>query len=173
MEQNSQHQRQPVAYFLIGVPGSGKTYYINNTLKRESPNAVVLSTDDYIEAAAARQGKTYNDVFGDAIKAATESLKTSLKAAVSRKRDIIWDQTNTSIYARKGKLAQIPDDYKVIAIVFRTPPPAELDARLASRTGKTIPADVMGGMMKNFQMPTKAEGFDELRIEIHLGISPV
>jgi gluconate kinase len=75
--------------------------------------------------------------------------------------DVIWDQTSTSVAARRRKFNTLPK-YEHIAIVFATPEKEELDRRLASRPGKNIPDHVMRSMIGGFQMPTEDEGFKEI-----------
>ena len=145
-------------YMLIGVPGSGKSTWIRS----RNHDAVVASTDDKIEAAAAAQGLTYNDVFDAEIKAANAAMREDVKQAVKDRRDIIWDQTNLTIKSRRGKLGQVPKSYERIALYFPTPDGAELERRLGSRPGKTIPAHVMASMIASIEPPTPAEGFDEI-----------
>lgn len=143
-------------YMLIGVPGSGKTTWIKNN----KHNAVVLSTDDYIERVADKQGKTYSEVFKDAIGPASDQMEKDLIQATRNDQDIIWDQTNLTAKVRKQKLQRIPKSYKKIAVYFSVP--QDLRDRLASRPGKTIPEPVIISMINQLQPPTKEEGFDEV-----------
>lgn len=148
-------------YMLIGVPGSGKSTWVANQ-PFDWNKTVIASTDNYVDRIAKDQGKTYSDVFKSAIKDAEANVVKTVSDAVANGYDIIWDQTNTSAKARAGKLKTLPADYKKIAVVFQTPDQKEHQRRLASRPGKIIPPEVVGSMIKNFQMPTKAEGFDEI-----------
>lgn len=141
---------------LIGVPGSGKTTWI----KQNSHNAVVLSTDDYIELVAKKHGKTYNDVFKDAMGGAMANLKRDLNTAIKNNSDIIWDQTNLTVKSRRDKLKQVPDSYKKVAVFFGVP--NDLRDRLASRPGKTIPEPVVISMINQLTPPSKEEGFDDI-----------
>lgn len=143
-------------YMLVGVPGSGKSTWIKNN----DHNSVVLSTDNYVERAAEKYGKTYSEVFQDTIGYATEQMEKDLLQAVRNERDIIWDQTNLTAKARKGKLSRIPKSYKKVAVYFSVP--QDLRDRLASRPGKTIPEPVIISMINQLQPPTKEEGFDEI-----------
>ena len=45
---------------LIGVPGSGKSTWVEN--QDWAKNCVYVSTDQYVEAYAKGLGKTYNEV---------------------------------------------------------------------------------------------------------------
>ena len=146
-------------YMMIGVPGSGKSTWIAN--QNWTQDCVIVSTDNLIEAEAEQQAKTYNDVFKDYIDTATGIMRKQVLAAVAEGRDIIWDQTNTIAKSRQGKLTLVPG-YRKIAVVFEVPERAELEQRLASRPGKTIPWHVLDTMIESFAMPTEAEGFDEI-----------
>ena len=107
----------PRLIMLIGVPGSGKTTWIRN----HQHDAVVISSDDKIEAAAAAQGLTYSAVFAAEIKAATAAAMADLQQAVTYGRDIILDQTNLTVNSRRSKLNQVPHHYQRIALLFPTP----------------------------------------------------
>lgn len=144
---------------LVGVPGSGKSTWVKS--QDWTQDCVVVSTDNFIEAEATAQGKTYNEVFESVIKDATARMKQDVKAAVEAGKDIIWDQTNTTVKSRKSKLDMVKG-YKKIAIVFNVPEEAELDRRLESRPGKSIPWHVMDSMIEGFAMPNEDEGFDEV-----------
>jgi predicted kinase len=146
----------PTLYMLVGVPGSGKTTWI----EKNKHNAVVLSTDNYIERYAMKTGKTYNDMFKELIGVATKQMEKDLAYAVEENRDIIWDQTNLTAKSRKSKLSKIPNNYKKIAVFFSVP--SDLRDRLASRPGKNIPEPVIISMINQLQPPTKEEGFDEV-----------
>lgn len=149
----------PKVYMMIGVPGSGKSTWINQNKK---PNDVVVSTDDVIEREAERKGKTYSEVFDSVIKYATSKMNDDLTKAIKNNQDIIWDQTNIGAKARRGKLSRIPKNYEKIAVFFPTPDMDELNRRLANRPGKTIPAFVVKSMITNLEPPAREEGFDQI-----------
>jgi predicted kinase len=146
-------------YMLIGVPGSGKSTWISN---QDWANDIpVVSSDRFIDEHAAKEGKTYNDVFADYIKIATRLMDNQVEICKANSSDIIWDQTNTNAKSRAKKLAAL-EGYEKIAVVFRTPEKAEHDRRLAGRIGKSIPENIMRSMIENFEMPTEEEGFKEI-----------
>lgn len=149
----------PKVYMLIGVPGSGKsTWLANQEWAKDIP---VVSSDKFIDEHAAKEGKTYNDVFADYIKIATKLMENQVLICKANNYDIIWDQTNTSAKSRKAKLAGL-EGYEKIAVFFPTPEKEELDKRLAQRVGKSIPANVMSSMIANLEVPTEEEGFKEI-----------
>jgi predicted kinase len=147
-------------YVLVGVPGSGKsTWYANN--EDLLGDTVYVSTDDFVEQEAARQGKTYNDVFKDYMPTAVKLMAGVVNQARALNMDIVWDQTSTTINSRKKKFNMLPN-YEHIAVVFKTPEKAELERRLASRLGKRIPEAVMKTMIDGWEEPTKDEGFIDI-----------
>lgn len=151
----------PTLYMLIGVPGSGKSTWLANQAF-DWNRTRIISTDNIIERRAQEQGKTYSEVFRDEIKSATAQMNAELRQAIKDGADIVWDQTNLTRKARAGKLFSIPDGYRKVAVFFATPDEAELKRRLASRPGKTIPANVILGMKSQLEPPTESEGFDDI-----------
>jgi len=150
---------EPTIYMLVGVPGSGKSTWLS---KQDKTNAVVLSTDDYIERVALASGSTYSDVFKNSIEDASQNLENELAVAIKGKKDIYWDQTNLTARARSKKLDKIPSEYRKVAVFFKTPDDAELKRRLSSRPGKIIPANILMAMRSQLEIPTVDEGFDRV-----------
>ena len=146
-------------YQLIGVPGSGKSTWIKN--QDWAVDIPVVSTDRFVEEYAAKQGKTYNEVFDEYMPIAVKLMANQVEICKANGKDIIWDQTSTTIASRKRKFKMLPD-YHAIAVVFKTPEKDELAKRLASRPGKNIPDHVMRSMIDGFVMPTEDEGFAEI-----------
>ncbi len=149
----------PKCYQLIGVPGSGKTTWINN--QDWTVPCAIVSTDKWVEIYAKEVGKTYSQVFTDFMPTAVELMAKEVVLAREMHRDVIWDQTSTTVRSRAKKFAMLPD-YEHIAVVFKTPEQKELTRRLTSRPGKEIPEDVIANMIANFEMPTEEEGFKEI-----------
>lgn len=149
----------PKAYILVGVPGSGKSTWVNN--QEWAKNCAYISTDKIVEEYATSQGKTYTEVFEDYMPTAVTLMSSQVQLARQQGRDIIWDQTSTTVVTRKKKFRMLPDYYH-IAIVFPIPDKEELTRRLNSRPGKIIPADVVESMIYRFQTPTEDEGFKEI-----------
>jgi predicted kinase len=146
-------------YQLIGVPASGKSTWIRDQIW--ALGLTVVSTDAFVEDYAKAQGKTYSEVFKDYMPTAVDLMAAEVVKARTAGRDIIWDQTSTTVASRTRKFRMLPD-YEHIAVVFRPPYPPELSRRLASRPGKIIPVDVIEDMIKNFEVPSEEEGFKEI-----------
>lgn len=148
-------------YVLVGVPGSGKSTWVKNQLwAKDIP---VVSTDKFVEDYAKEQGKTYSEVFHEYMPIAVRLMANQALICQANNKDVIWDQTSTTIATRAKKIRMLPNYYK-IAVVFKTPPTAELEKRLASRPGKEIPWEIVSSMASQLEAepPTLEEGFDEI-----------
>ena len=146
-------------YQLIGVPGSGKSTWVAH--QEWADKCAYISTDAWVEDYARDMGKTYNEVFKEYMPEAIDMMINDVVKARAIDKDIIWDQTSTTVKSRKKKFNMLPG-YEHIAVVFRTPKSEELAKRLASRPGKNIPDYVVRTMIDGFEMPTLAEGFIEI-----------
>jgi predicted kinase len=146
-------------YVLVGVPGAGKSTWVENQLWAK--DCVYVSSDQLIEEEAACQGKTYDEIFKGYVNTAVFLMLEKVIAAREAGKDIIWDQTSVSVKSRKKKFSMLPD-YEHIAVVFDTPSRDELERRLANRPGKNIPWEIVSSMINNFEMPTEEEGFKEV-----------
>lgn len=150
----------PTLWMLVGVPGSGKSTWLDQ--QGFGRDTAIISTDQHIDAEAARQGQTYSEVFKGFVKRATSIMNADLAIAIKDGNDICWDQTNVTSKSRAAKLASVPNTYRKVAVFFPTPEPKELERRLASRPGKHIPWNILQGMASHLEIPTEDEGFDEV-----------
>ncbi len=149
----------PKCYQLIGVPGSGKSTWVSN--QDWAIPCAYISTDKWVEIYAKEVGKTYSEVFTSFMPTAVDLMAKEVVAAREMGRDIIWDQTSTTVKSRLKKFNMLPDYYH-IAVVFRTPEHKELMRRLLSRPGKEIPDHVIASMIASWEEPTEEEGFKEI-----------
>lgn len=149
----------PKCYQLVGVPGSGKSTWVN--AQSWAIACRVVSTDRWIDVFAKELNMTYNDIFDDFMPAAVSAMAAEVELAKDIGMDIVWDQTSTTVKSRQRKFAMLRD-YEHIAVVFKTPPVDELMKRLAQRPGKKIPWKVVTGMIEGFEMPDEHEGFTEI-----------
>ena len=146
-------------YQLVGVPGSGKSTWVAE--QDWSLTCAHISTDKWVEIYAKEVGRTYSEVFVDFMPTAVDLMAREVVVAREMGRDIIWDQTSTTIASRTRKFNMLPD-YEHIAIVFKTPEHKELFRRLWSRPGKDIPEHVIYSMIGSWEEPTVEEGFKEV-----------
>jgi predicted kinase len=146
-------------YMLVGVPGSGKSFWVNN---QNIENSVVISTDNHIERFAILNNTIYSEIFNKVIGEATRLMNEDLRKAINEQKNLLWDQTNLNVKSRRGKLTRVPKTYHKVAVVFATPDPVTHRQRLENRAGKTIPDHVLQSMIDSLEVPTIEEGFNEV-----------
>ena len=147
-----------VVYFLVGLPGTGKsTWALNN---KDLFNATVISTDTFIEEEASKQNKTFAEVYHKTITKALEKVESSFKYSLKNKKNIILDQTNLSRKTRLEKLRLVPKDYGKVCVFFMTP--KDLKERLKNRKGREISDSAIKNMEANLEIPLKKEGWDKV-----------
>lgn len=154
----------PWGLILIGLPGSGKSTFVNKVLE-EFPNTHIASTDNMIDQIALEKGVTYSEAFNKHVNMnlLKKQMIFGITANANAHNNIINDQTNMSRKSRAEKIALMPH-YKLIAVCFEVPA-AELDRRLKEReiaTGKHIPKSVLVNMLLSYNAPSKTEGFHDI-----------
>jgi predicted kinase len=150
----------PELVMLCGIPTSGKSTYVEKLKKLDYwKDAVVLSTDNYIEKQAQRCGLTYNQIFDDVIDNATRELELEFNMAKDKGKNIIWDQTNLSVKTRRKKLLKLPSYYRRSVVYFEVSLEEALE-RNKHREGKFIPESILKRMWHQFEIPTRNEDFD-------------
>jgi tRNA uridine 5-carbamoylmethylation protein Kti12 len=158
---------------FVGLPGSGKSYLINNIKRTNKSKIFTYSTDEYIEHCAARDHKSYTEVFELYIREATEHMNDALKAAIANGYTVIWDQTNMRSDKRRWILSHFPDSYQKQC--FTISPPCNdkewgvLYSRLSARPGKIIPGYVIDSMLNSYSEPALEEGFSQIHIASIMG----
>ena len=143
-------------FILSGCPTAGKSTYLNESLLPLYPGCIVISTDNYIEGVAIREGKTYDEVFDDNIKAAKKDLNDTVTAAIKAGKDVIWDQTNLTAKVRGKKVSRFPKTYIKTLVHFDS----DLDTALmrnTKRPGKIIPEYILRNMHTNYETPTNKD----------------
>jgi predicted kinase len=162
---------KPVCIVMVGLPAAGKSTLVNRVIRDmgdHGDGVFVYSTDNLLEAWAADDGKTYNEVFNDLISLATNTMNRELDDVVRSKRSIVWDQTNLGAKKRAKIINRMRNaGYRVECECILLPAGdsqwEDWRHRMASRPGKTIPDHVIESMMDSFVRPTVEEGFDAVR----------
>lgn len=147
----------PLAIFLVGIPASGKSTFIEKFMEDENRDDwVVISSDNYIEEKSKELGMTYSEGFSMFIKDASKHVNETALQAAKAGKNVIWDQTNLNVKSRANRVS-IFKTHKKVAIIF--PVPMDLQLRLRSRPGKNIPNHVVENMIASYEEPTESEGF--------------
>jgi predicted kinase len=149
----------PKCTILVGVPGSGKSTWIQEYM----PMANVMSTDIVIENVAKSYGMTYDEGFKELISFAERVMWRHITLAHMRQEDYVIDRTNLSAKSRKKFIDKLKlHGYEIECVVFHTPEPEEWKRRLDSRPGKTIPQEALDRMVNSYEIPLMSEGFTSI-----------
>lgn len=143
---------------MMGLPGVGKDYFIENTLKYTYPNAIIVSSDDIRE-------EVFNDVNDQTHNSEVFSImKVRTLDALKNGHDVIYNATNINAKKRMALLSQLPKCRKIAYLML-----ADINLVFHNNATRTrnVPEDVIYKMYKNFQMPHSSEGFDDIVISIY------
>lgn len=149
---------QPEVIFLIGIPTSGKSTFSSNP---KYSKYVRVSSDDILQEIAKERQQSYNTVFKGNIRFAQIAMMKVFRKAIEDGKSIIIDQTNLTKKSRREKIKLIPPHYKKTAVYFIVDLETALK-RNTQRPGKVIPPEVLERMIKEYELPTNEEGFDEI-----------
>lgn len=152
---------------LVGLPGSGKDYWVENFLKTErGKEFTVVSTDSIIEQIAKESGKTYNEIFNDSFKEAEKRFNVEIDSLIAADKNVVWNQTNLGLKKRKKILSRFQKYNQKYAVVVTIDPDVHAE-RLRHRettTGKRVSQKVIDDMRLNYSEPSIEEGFDSILI---------
>lgn len=144
-----------ILFVLCGLPGSGKS-----TLAADldaSENAVTICPDQIRkELTGSEEDQSRNrDVFVTAYKRAKEALQSG--------KSVIFDATNTSVFARERLLSELSGCYAKVVAYAKYVPLGTCLERNAKRERK-VPESVIRRMYYQYEIPSPAEGFSEIHI---------
>lgn len=144
-------------YMVMGLPGSGKTYWAYNKAR---PYDVVLDSDEirfeeYGDAECQDDpARIFNIMFQRA------------RAALRAGRDVYYVATNLSSRRRMNlvkSLKKMFPDIHYYCMVMATPIDVCHERNVARE--RVVPAHVIDRMMRQFEMPCEGEGWDEILIK--------
>ena len=137
---------------LVGLAGSGKSTFAKNTYS----DYKILSSDELrLELFGTYEAFDHNGILFDEL---THRAKTHLLIG----NNVCFDATNLNSKKRMGILKSLPKDVRKIAVVV-VADPLTCIARDKKRYRK-VGDNVILKMVTQFQMPSKAEGFDDVQI---------
>lgn len=146
---------RPTLILLVGIPGSGKTYYAKKYIK-EHPSTIHLSSDKIREELwgnEATQGDN-NKVFSLMQSRAIEALNNGLS--------VLYDATNVTRKDRSCIIALCPKFVKIECHIIwaQIETCIERDAARERTVGKAV----IDKMLKRFQAPYYDEGINEIKV---------
>jgi len=153
---------------LAGLPACGKTYWAQKHMEANpEKNYVLLGTNaviDQMKVINLNRQRNYAERWEELISQATPIFNKLVEIAGKTPRNIILDQTNVYLNARRRKAAAFRDFGQRVCCCIVTD-----EETLAVRTekrereeGKFVPVDAVNQMRANFVAPDLADGFTEL-----------
>ncbi len=157
---------RPEILMMVGLPGSGKGFWIQNFLATQPPRKyAIVSSDDTIEIWRTRDSLTYEQAIATYSRELISAhLQGIIDNAIYHGHSIIWDQTNLVKEDRITKLEMLPERYRRVAVWFDLPHEISDTRRFSpSRVaqGKTIPEEVIANFKAVYTPPDLTE-FDEI-----------
>ena len=144
---------EPVFYMVVGLPGSGKSAYIEKYLT----NCCVHSSDAIREELS---GDVNNQ---DINKQVFNTLHKRVKADLAAGKSVVYDATNISWKRRKAFLQELSSiKCRKECILMATP--FELCVQRNKARDRVVPYFVIERMYKNFDIPWYNEGWDSIVI---------
>jgi len=161
---------RPRIYVLVGPPGVGKGWWVKNNVG----DAYIISRDDIVDAVRKPHGLKYDDMFGPRGKSLSREIDTRFRervaGAVDSGKNIVVDMTNMGVSSRRNALRAIEGregDYEKVAVFFDYRGMEDLVQRSVEKRAeelqdKNLSPEIVRGMIGRFEMPTRAEGFDDI-----------
>lgn len=142
-------------FCLVGLPGSGKSTWVNSHITDASKVAVVNMDTIRQEVTGDPTDQTQNALVASL---ARQKFLTAVSHGVP---SIYWDNTTTQRKYRK-ELIQVgkKGGYKVVAVHFKVP--FDTCAKRNAARDRVVPYDVLVRMQGQLQPPEKDEGWDDI-----------
>ena len=150
-------------WVMAGIPGSGKSTFIQNHKSYFNEHQAIISRDDIRFSFV-----TENDAYFSKEIAVFNEFIRQIKNSLNENVDTIVDATHISIGSRAKLLRHLAPALKEVeinAIVLKVPLEVALE-RNSHREGlKFVPETAIENMYHQFTEPTFEEGFDNIWIK--------
>ena len=149
-------------WILVGMPGSGKSYWVANH-KDYFPGSCVSVSRDTIRFILVKEDEPY---FSKE-KKVFEKFVENIKVGLCYYDNTIADATHINPSSRGKLLRALGDslkDVEINAIVIDTCLAKCLEQNAMREGRKLVPETAIRNMFSNFSMPTLEEGFDNIYI---------
>lgn len=148
---------KPNLVMLCGLPGSGKSVFAE-TLR--SKYGYVVHSSDQIR----------KELFGDENSqedngAVFNLLHKRIKDDLNQGHCVVYDATNLNRRKRKNFLTKYLKGVRCAKYCYLIPTPYKKCLKNNKKRERRVPEEVVERMYKSFQVPVKADGFDEVFID--------
>ena len=143
----------------VGLPSSGKTSWVDDFIGENQGKAIDVISSDKIREAVFNDIEDQNhngEVF--------DLMKRRTKESLSQGHVVIYEATNISSKRRRALLNELNKYYDKAICLFKYKRliACQIDNEKRDRE---VPSNVIDRMYRNFEIPHKNEGFDEIIVD--------
>ena len=143
----------------VGLPSSGKTSWVDDFIGENQGQAIDVISSDRIREEIFNDIEDQNhngEVF--------DLMKRRTKESLSQGHIVIYEATNISSKRRRALLKELNKYYDKAICLFKYKrlTACQIDNEKRDRE---VPSNVIDRMYRNFEIPHKSEGFDEIIVD--------
>ena len=143
----------------VGLPSSGKTSWVDDFIGENQGKAIDVISSDKIRE------EVFNDIEDQNHNSEVfDLMKRRTKESLSQGHVVIYEATNISSKRRRALLKELNKYYDKAICLFKYKRLIACQIDNENRD-KEVPSDVIDRMYKNFEIPHKNEGFDEIIVD--------
>ena len=143
----------------VGLPSSGKTSWVDDFIGENQGKAIDVISSDKIRE------EVFNDIEDQNHNSEVfDLMKRRTKESLSQGHIAIYEATNISSKRRRALLKELNKYYDKAICLFKYKRliACQIDNEKRDRE---VPSDVIDRMYRNFEIPHKNEGFDEIIVD--------
>ena len=143
----------------VGLPASGKTSWVDDFIGENQGKAIDVISSDKIRE------EVFNDIEDQNHNSEVfDLMKRRTKESLSQGHIAIYEATNISSKRRRALLKELNKYYDKAICLFKYKrlTACQIDNEERDRE---VPSDVIDRMYRNFEIPHKNEGFDEIIVD--------
>ena len=143
----------------VGLPSSGKTSWVDDFIGENQGKAIDVISSDKIRE------EVFNDIEDQNHNSEVfDLMKRRTKESLSQGHVAIYEATNISSKRRRALLNELKKYYDKAICLFKYKrlTACQIDNEKRDRE---VPSDVIDRMYRNFEIPHKNEGFDEIIVD--------
>ena len=143
----------------VGLPSSGKTSWVDDFIGENQGKAIDVISSDKIRE------EVFNDIEDQNHNSEVfDLMKRRTKESLSQGHIAIYEATNISSKRRRALLKELNKYYDKAICLFKYKrlTACQIDNEKRDRE---VPSDVIDRMYRNFEIPHKNEGFDEIIVD--------